>query len=170
MTALTSKTAEWMTPKWLVDYIREALGGEITLDPASNEKANKIIKARRFYTKADDSLTLSWAQQFKPGARPALFLNPPGDVSGKLVRKFWSHYRLYAPTFWATCWLGFNLDQLRFVERFRDVRTRIVVPRKRVAYIDEDGKEGKFPTIGSFLYFTGNATFNHFPREHFNIW
>ena len=59
---------EWYTPKEYVEHVRGVLG-EIDLDPASNKKANKTIKAGQIFSAKDNGLEREW-----PGR---VFLNPP---------------------------------------------------------------------------------------------
>jgi phage N-6-adenine-methyltransferase len=59
---------EWYTPAKYVEAAREVLG-EIDLDPASCEHAQRRIRARRFYTKRDDGLAQRW--------KGRVWLNPP---------------------------------------------------------------------------------------------
>jgi len=59
---------EWFTPARYVDLAREVMGG-IDLDPASNKKANAVVKARRFFDKKNDGLSRQW--------KGNVFLNPP---------------------------------------------------------------------------------------------
>lgn len=73
---------EWYTPSEYVESVRSVLGG-IDLDPASSEQANKIVRADRYFTKADDGLAQEWSGN--------VFLNPPykqplvAQFSAKLV-------------------------------------------------------------------------------------
>ncbi len=60
---------EYGTPKYIVDLLREAVGGCFDLDPASNAEANKVIKAAKFFTKNQNGLTYPW--------HGTIFLNPP---------------------------------------------------------------------------------------------
>lgn len=46
---LSSKTDEWWTPSPVIELARDAMGS-IDTDPASNEHANKIVKADTYYT------------------------------------------------------------------------------------------------------------------------
>jgi len=74
MEALTSsKSNNWCTPtKWL-DLVRDVIG-DIDLDPASNDLANRyFVNAKRFYD--EDGLDLPW------NAR-SVFLNPPYNKIG----------------------------------------------------------------------------------------
>ena len=72
---------EWYTPGYIVERARAALGGTIDLDPASSAAANRVVRARRYFTRHCDGLaaTADWTAA-------AVFLNPP--YSGPLIRRF----------------------------------------------------------------------------------
>jgi len=59
---------EWYTPAKYIALVKEVLG-EIDLDPASCEQANKTVGAKRYFTKEDDGLRREWFGK--------IFLNPP---------------------------------------------------------------------------------------------
>lgn len=70
---------EWRTPDGAhLDAVRRLFEGRIDLDPCSTPEANNTIKARRYYTKADDGLKSRWSGY--------VFLNPP--FSYPLVEQF----------------------------------------------------------------------------------
>lgn len=60
--------AENYTPKHIVERVKHVMG-EIDLDPASCEYAQKIVQAKEYYTKEDSGLNQSWYGN--------VFLNPP---------------------------------------------------------------------------------------------
>ena len=65
------KNDEWYTPQVILDAARRALGGEVDLDPASCDEANRIVRARHYYRLPDyDGLVLTWEAE-------RLWLNPP---------------------------------------------------------------------------------------------
>lgn len=59
---------EWYTPPNIIAAAREVLG-EIDLDPASCDKANKVVQASKIYTKEQNGLQLPWHGR--------VWLNPP---------------------------------------------------------------------------------------------
>ena len=69
---------EWGTPEEFIVAAREVLG-RIELDPASNAMAQNVVRADRFYTKADSGLGVLWKAR-------TLWLNPP--YSKGLVDQF----------------------------------------------------------------------------------
>lgn len=56
------------TPKWVIDLAREILG-DIDLDPATNEAAQRVVGATTYYTAEDDGLSQEWSGR--------TWLNPP---------------------------------------------------------------------------------------------
>lgn len=86
MSVLTSnETDEWYTPPDYIQMVREVLG-EITLDPASTDVANGIVRASKYYTIADDGLSQRWYGN--------AFLNVPGTQNGasRWSKKMMSEY------------------------------------------------------------------------------
>lgn len=55
----TSGGVEYYTPPAIIEAARRTMGG-IDLDPASSSTANRIVKARRIFTNADDGLSQRW--------------------------------------------------------------------------------------------------------------
>ena len=59
---------EWYTPKYIIESARKAMGS-IDLDPASNNVANKVVKAETFYNKEQNGLRFKWHGN--------VWMNPP---------------------------------------------------------------------------------------------
>lgn len=158
MSALSSKSGEWQTPPWLVEKCRAALGGYITLDAATDENN---VKAMHTITAEDDALdgVGSWAMWCERGMALSdptrtLFLNPPGEKTGKLIRRFWERWDAESANFYASVWVDFNLDHLRFIKR--QPADCLIIPRKRMAFVDPlTGKERTGAQIGGFILFRG---------------
>ena len=59
---------ERYSPTWIVQAARKVLG-EIDIDPASCQTANKTVKAKRYYSQEQDGLKRRW--------HGSVYLNPP---------------------------------------------------------------------------------------------
>ena len=77
----SSKSDRWFTPPKIIEMVREVLGS-IELDPASEPKANQIVKADRFIS--ENSLSVEWKAK-------TVYLNPPGSKDGNKSKAglFW---------------------------------------------------------------------------------
>jgi len=81
----SSESMQWYTLQKYIDAVREVLG-EIELDPASSQEANKIVKAQRIYTRKDNGLRKSFRSK-------TLFLNAPYGKDGpKFIPKLVQSY------------------------------------------------------------------------------
>ena len=62
-----------LTPPYILEPVRAALGGEIGLDPCT--EVDNPTAALMFYTAQDDGLSQPWS--FRPISNPSIFCNPP---------------------------------------------------------------------------------------------
>ena len=74
---------EWYTPEHVIEAAAVVLG-DIDLDPASCESANRIVDALKFYTVDDNGLEQPW--------KGRVWLNPPYDDVGPWVEKLIAEY------------------------------------------------------------------------------
>ncbi len=81
-TVTSNKTNEWYTPGPELARVRRVIG-DIDLDPASCEEANKLVRAKRFFDIGDDGLSMPWFAE-------SVFLNPPfGKIRNKSLAGVW---------------------------------------------------------------------------------
>ncbi|MBN9208155.1 MAG: hypothetical protein J0H96_05755 [Microbacterium ginsengisoli] len=67
-----------LTPPYVLEPVRAALGGSIALDPCT--EPDNPTRAARFYTVDDDGLAQAWWE-------PTIFVNPPyGEARGDWVK------------------------------------------------------------------------------------
>lgn len=136
---------EWGTPPEYVALVREVLG-EIDLDPASNEHAQSVVLAQRYFVKGDDGLAQEWAGR--------VFLNPPysqplvAQFTGKLVAEFEAD-RVEA----AICLVN-NSTDTEWGQALLVRCTAVCFPNGRLAFLDPEGKPQKGGKWGqAFFYF-----------------
>lgn len=137
----TCDSPEWYTPSPIVEAAREVMG-EIELDPASHEEANRTVKAHRFFTAQDDGLKWSWLAK-------TVFLNPPGgkDAGGKpLVPQFWRHLinQWLQNHFQSAIWIGYSLEQLQTLQRvgsMNPMQFPICITSTRIAFVENEAKK-----------------------------
>lgn len=120
---------ECSTPGEWVERVRVVLGGRIAFDPFSNEYAQNVIRADRFYTKRDSSLVagVSWEHE-------TAFIQPP--YSATLVRlgteKFLNE--------WAQDHIGAAIVlvnasvETEWFQSLIDACTLMHLPRKRIQF------------------------------------
>src|SRR4030095_7132782 len=144
---------EWYTPPEYLAMARDVLG-EIDLDPASNDQAQKIIRARQHFTKADDGLKQEWHGR--------VWLNPPyaqpllSDVVSKMVAE-----RL-AGRVVAAIMLTHNYTDTAWFQEAASAADAICFTRGRIRFYHHLSGEIAAPTQGqAFSYFGSEiALFN----------
>lgn len=163
----SKKSVRWGTPDDPVDpakpahrqqnYLsreRIALGGEIDLDPMSEEVFNKVVRAARYFTEEQDGLRQPWIAE-------RLHLNPAGG----LVVQAWEKlmFEIEHGNVDRAIWVGFSAEQLGLLadQDFHPLDFSTLVPRARIDFERDDGYRGS-PGHANFL--TG---FN-IPRDLFD--
>jgi hypothetical protein len=129
---------EWFTPADYVEAAREVLGA-IDLDPASHAEANRIVRARRFYTEKQNGLRRPWSGRG--------FINPPGG----LVPAFWCRLMLawHLREIRSAIWIGYSLEQLQTLQGHEledlprvssPIEFPICIPSRRIAFVESTEK------------------------------
>lgn len=136
----SAKSADWMTPDSVLEAVREFFGGTITLDAASDEEANRRVKALSYLT---DSLIIDWP------ASKSIFLNPPGGKQGQesLPAAFWNklafqmHYG--KEKYGHAIFLAFSIEAFQTCQAtgFTMLSYPFCVPRKRLQFVSRYAPE-----------------------------
>ena len=123
--AQNSGDNEWYTPKNIVEAAKAVLG-EIDLDPASHADANKVVKAKKFFTAEEDGLKQKWTGR--------VFLNPPyaGELIGKFMEKLASAAE--AKNISTAIVLVNNATETRWFARLAGVSAALCFPTGRVKF------------------------------------
>jgi ParB family chromosome partitioning protein len=136
---------EWYTPPEYVEAARAVLG-EIDLDPASSDVAQRTVKASRYFTREQDGLTQAW-----PGR---VWLNPPytqpdvGRFVGKLVDELERHQTE------AAILLTHNYTDTAWFHLAASVCQAICFTRGRIGFLDSRGNAAA-PTQGQAFFYYG---------------
>jgi len=151
-----SESADWGSPPEVVKLARAVLG-RIDLDPATSNYWNRHGVRARFIIGADGETT-SWRCR---ESHVTVFLNPPGDKSGQLVKSFWARLvrEWAAGEVESAVWVGFSLEQLVSLqsEPVNPMTLPMIVPRRRLAFMCRNGHAdapptpAKAPTHGNYL-------------------
>jgi phage N-6-adenine-methyltransferase len=142
--ANNSGNHEWYTPAEYIDAARDVMGG-IDLDPASSKIANKTVKAKKFYTAAQDGLTKTW--------QGTVWLNPP--YAQPLIRQFTEKLaeNVWSGDVTAAIALVNNATDTTWWQELASTSTVICFPKTRVKFLNPDGNPGAPLQGQSVLYF-----------------
>lgn len=137
---------EWYTPSVFIEAARSVLG-EIDLDPASSEIANKTVKAGLFYTAQDNGLEKPWFGN--------VWMNPP--YSSELIGKFADKLVSELPNIEQAIVLVNNATETEWFYKMVSHASAVCFPKGRIRYNGADGKPANTPLQGqAFLYFGKN--------------
>ena len=129
---------EYFTPPPIIEAAREAMGG-IDLDPASNEHAQKWIKAKRWISKAEDGLKQSWQGK--------VWLNPP--YNGALLMPFVTRL-LKEPISQAVTLLNNNTETL-WGQALLKASNAVCFPKARLKFWNSKGENKTGAIQGSMI-------------------
>lgn len=142
-----SGNTEHYTPPHIIEAARKAMGG-IDLDPASCATANAVVKARKFYTVADDGLAQPWNGR--------IWLNWPYSRKGNpaWVSKLMREYK--EGRVQQACCICYASTSERWFHHLLKLPQCFLFARTR--FIGSDGKVQPAPTKGCVVtYFGANV-------------
>ena len=101
--------------------------GTIDLDPASNDIAQKTVKAKEYFTKKNCGLSKTW--------KGNVWMNPPYE--GKLIKLFAS--KIVSEPIDQAIVLVNNATETAWFQMMAEDATAICFHAKRIKFIDPDG-------------------------------
>lgn len=137
---------EWNTPAELMEMVHDVMGG-VDCDPASNEAANLIVKATKYFTAKDDGLQRTWGKR--------VFMNPPyaqpiiGEFAKAVVKKYTSGEIEQA------CVLVNNATETEWGQALLGIASAVCFLKGRVKFLDGDGKPVGAPLQGQMMLYLG---------------
>jgi hypothetical protein len=135
---------EWFTPAEVIAAARAVLG-EIDLDPASCEVAQRTVRAKQFFTKQNDGLKQPWCGR--------LWLNPPQPLIADFVSKLVKERS--AGNVSAAIVLSHNFTDAGWFHELAGAASRIYFTSGRVKFLLEDS-EVATPPYGQALTYLGD--------------
>ncbi len=147
--AQNSGNNEWYTPPVYISAAREVMG-EIDLDPATSEIANRTVKAAQIFTAADNGLSHAWHGN--------VWMNPPyaGELIGQFAAKITRHVQ--AGDVPQAIVLVNNATETGWFQQMAEVAAAICFPKTRVRFLNPAGEPVGAPLQGqAVLYFGDNV-------------
>lgn len=137
---------DYYTSPKIIEAARTLFGGEIDLDPASHIAANRVVKARRFYSIDDDGLARPWAGN--------VWCNPPFSRWDEWAAKIsgeWKRGQILQMCVMAAC-------RTITAEHFRPVMESSCAMCVTDGRIPCWGDRASSPTDGHAIFYFGNDT------------
>jgi len=139
---------EWYTPPEYIEAAR-AVMGDIDCDPASSDIANAAIKAKTYYTAADDGLSKEW--------RGRVWMNPP--YAQPLITEFCETLASRTDTTVSeACVLVNNATETGWYSALLNKARAVCFIKGRIKFIDVNGKASGAPLQGQTVLYFGNNT------------
>ena len=138
-----SKDNEWYTPAEYIEAARTVMGS-IDLDPASNDFANKTVKAWHYFTEQTNGLEQEWFGN--------IWMNPP--YSTALLSKFAD--KLTGSNFNQAIILVNNATETAWFEKLVSTASAIVFHKGRIRFVKRDGEHGTPLQGQAFIYYGDN--------------
>lgn len=142
--ANNSGNNEWYTPAEYIEAAREAMGS-IDTDPASNDIANKIVKAEKYYTIETNGLAHDWTGN--------VWMNPP--YSSDLISRFVEKLKEQRVNYNQAIILVNNATETQWFYEIVKIASAVCFPKSRVKFYMPDGKTGA-PLQGQAVLYVGN--------------
>lgn len=141
---------ESYTPSEYIESARLVMGG-ITIDPASNDIAQKTVKADTYFTIDDDGLSMPWSG--------TVWMNPPYTalVINKFLEKAVNHYR--DEDISAAIILTNNNTDTSWFHNTAQLSAAICFTAGRINFLKRDGSKSS-PTNGQIFFYLG-----HYPSK-----
>lgn len=145
--SFNSGNNEWYTPAKYVELARKVLG-EIDVDPASCDYANKTIKAKTYYTIDNNGLDKQWNGK--------VWMNPPyaADLVQKFTDKMVSEFESGNTN--EAIVLVNNATETQWFNNMIQGASAVAFPKGRIRY-ESTSREMNTPIQGqAFIYFGDN--------------
>jgi len=144
---------EWYTPPKFIESARLVMG-RIDLDPASSDRANKIVKAENYYTIETNGLEQKWYGN--------VWLNPP--YAQPLISQFSDKLTEQLPNINQACILTNNATETEWYQQMMARCDVVCFIKGRLKFIDLNGDATGAPLQGqTIMYFGENV--NEFDIE-----
>ena len=153
---------EWYTPPQFIESAKNVMG-EIHLDPASSELANKTVDAEYFYTEEMDGLSQDWMGN--------VWMNPPYAQPHieQFMTKLADEYFIGNVT--QAIALTHNYTDTKWFQYAQKRCTAICFTRGRISFVNPEGEKAA-PTQGQAFFYFGEdvkAFFNEFSQYGFIV-
>lgn len=132
---------EWYTPECYIISARKVMGS-IDLDPASNEYANKIIKAKKYFDSKTDGLKQKWFGN--------IWMNPP--YAQPLINDFIN--RLETESYNQAIVLVNNATETSWGQKILELSNAVCFHSKRIRFINPEN-ESNAPLQGQMIIYIG---------------